>query len=306
MENRASLVMNLVVPLAALLAGLSTPAFATFHLMQIEQVIGGVDGDTTAQAIQSRMRSGGQNLVNQAKLVVFDAAGLNPITIIDMTNNVANGTLGDRVLIVSANFANYTSPSLTADFVMTQLIPTNYLTAGRLAFEDDSGGILWSLSWGGTNYTGSNIGEPSHFNDADGDFGPPVPGSLPSDGTHSLLFTNGASAKSLSNVVDYVVCPGSAAFTNNARVGFVVASKPSITAITRESDDLRITWTTIAGRTNFVQSTAGDTGGSFSNNFTDISSPIVVPGSGQVGTNYLDSGGATNFPSRYYRVRLVP
>ncbi len=36
-------------------------AHATFHFMQIEQVIGGVDGDTTKQAIQLRMRSLNQN-----------------------------------------------------------------------------------------------------------------------------------------------------------------------------------------------------------------------------------------------------
>ena len=35
---------------------LAQPAFATFHLMQIEQVIGGVNGDTSRQAIQLRMR----------------------------------------------------------------------------------------------------------------------------------------------------------------------------------------------------------------------------------------------------------
>ncbi len=41
------------------LPGPALPAQATFHLMQIEQVIGGVNGDTTAQAIQLRMRFAG-------------------------------------------------------------------------------------------------------------------------------------------------------------------------------------------------------------------------------------------------------
>ncbi len=39
---------------------LALPAQATFHFMQIEQVIGGVNGDTTAQAVQLRMRPAGQ------------------------------------------------------------------------------------------------------------------------------------------------------------------------------------------------------------------------------------------------------
>ena len=65
-------------------------ADASFHLMQIEQVIGGVNGDVTAQAIQLRTRALGQNLVSQARLVVRDANGSNPVTIINFTSNVAN------------------------------------------------------------------------------------------------------------------------------------------------------------------------------------------------------------------------
>src|ERR1044072_3861709 len=89
---------------------LQSTAHATFHLMQIEQMIVSVDGDTTAQAIQLRMRAAGQNLVSGGKLVVFDAAGLNPITLVDPTTNVTNGAVGDRVLIVSANFPSHTTP----------------------------------------------------------------------------------------------------------------------------------------------------------------------------------------------------
>ena len=50
--------------LGALLA--ARPASATFHLMQVEQIIAGVDGSTATQAIQLRMRSASQNLVAQA------------------------------------------------------------------------------------------------------------------------------------------------------------------------------------------------------------------------------------------------
>jgi hypothetical protein len=78
-----------------------------------------------------------------------------------------------------------------------------------------------------------------------------------------------------------------------------------ITAIEAISNDVRITWNTIGGRTNFVQATAGAADGTYSNNFSDISGPIVVSG-GQVSTNYVDIGGATNTPARYYRVRLAP
>jgi hypothetical protein len=37
-----------------------------------------------------------------------------------------------------------------------------------------------------------------------------------------------------------------------------------------------------------------------------MSGSIILPGSGDATTNYIDDGGATNSPSRYYRIRLVP
>jgi hypothetical protein len=290
------------------LVGLAAPALATFHEMQIEQVIGGVNGDPTAQAIQLRMRFAGQNQVQNAKVVVYDATGSNAITLIQPPTSVSNAVAGDHILLVSSNFVNNTSPTTVPDFYLTNLIPASYLVAGRLTWEISGPTILWSVSWGGTNYTGPTTG--STINDPDGNFGPPFPGPLPSTSTGALLFTNTADALSLSNIVDYIVTPGAATFTNNARAGFTVVlpsiPPPLVTAITHESNDIRVTWTTTAGKTNVVQVTSGGANGNFTNNFLDLSPPIIVPGSGLVGTNYLDSGGATNVPTRYYRVRLAP
>jgi hypothetical protein len=76
-----------------------------------------------------------------------------------------------------------------------------------------------------------------------------------------------------------------------------------ITTIAREGNNLRVTWTMGSGRTNALQRTAG-TGGSYNaNNFVNIFTVTNTVGSI---TNYLDTGAATNVPSRYYRVRLVP
>jgi pectate lyase len=84
------------------------------------------------------------------------------------------------------------------------------------------------------------------------------------------------------------------------------ASALQVISTVRQSNDVMIAWTTAGGRTNAVQATAGDASGGYTTNFIDISSRIVIPGSGDATTNYTDSGGATNIPSRYYRVRLVP
>src|ERR1017187_2533012 len=209
-----------------LFVALASPALATFHEMQIEQVIGGVDGDPTAQAIQLRMRVPGQTMVSEAKLVAFDATGSNAITILDLTTDVAQGAAGSRILIVSSNFVNYASPTVAPDFILTTPIPSNYLAAGRLAWEQDVGGVFWSVSWGGTNYTGDNTGIP--LNDDNGNFGPAFAGPLPSTSTSALLFTNVFGAQSRSNIVDYIVTAGAAAFTNNSGAGFVVVSRPPL------------------------------------------------------------------------------
>lgn len=77
-----------------------------------------------------------------------------------------------------------------------------------------------------------------------------------------------------------------------------------ITSVVRTNDDLVIVWTSGPSKTNALQSTAGSGDGSYqTNNFADIYT--VTDTVGTV-TNYLDPGAATNSPSQYYRIRLVP
>ena len=65
----------------------------------------------------------------------------------------------------------------------------------------------------------------------------------------------------------------------------------------------------LVSRTNVLEFTTGTASGSYSNNFAPTSQTNVLSGGSGVGTitNMVDVGGATNRPSRYYRVRvLVP
>jgi len=193
----------------------SSPAFSvpnTFHLMQIEQVIGGVQGDTTLQAIQLRMRLFGQNMTSEGRLRAWDANGANPVVIMDSETDVPNGNGGDRVLFATAAFAAAFGP--TPDFVMTNPIPPAYLAAGKLTWESDTGVVVWGLAWGGANYTGTNTGTMD--NDADGNFNPPFPGVLQSATNQSVLFPGAFSAPSTNNAADYILNPNNAVFTNNA------------------------------------------------------------------------------------------
>jgi hypothetical protein len=204
---------------------------ASFHLMQIYEVIGGVNGDTSAQAIELRMRAGGQNVLSNApKLVAVDATGANPVTLINFGSDVAIGNLGSTILISSPNFKNYTAnpAAFVSDFTLTNLIPASYLAAGRLLYEDSSSNILWSLAFGGANYTGPTNGETTN--------GPPDPGKfggpLPKDTLQALLYQGTASGQNANNVTDYALTSGAATFTNNAGTNFTIVPEPGSFALT--------------------------------------------------------------------------
>ena len=79
------------------------------------------------------------------------------------------------------------------------------------------------------------------------------------------------------------------------------ASYFHIVSVTPQGSDVLITWTCGGGRTNAVQSSP-NLGGVY----TNISGNIVLSGSGDSTTNYLDSGGATNSPLQFYRIQLAP
>jgi alpha-tubulin suppressor-like RCC1 family protein len=79
------------------------------------------------------------------------------------------------------------------------------------------------------------------------------------------------------------------------------ASAFRIISVAQEGDDIRVTWATAGGRTNLVQATSDLEGG-----YSNISPNILITGSGDTTTNFVDAGGAANAPSRYYRIRLVP
>jgi len=77
-----------------------------------------------------------------------------------------------------------------------------------------------------------------------------------------------------------------------------------VVSVTVTGNSLRVTWTMGSNRTNALQATGGDgSGGYNTNGFADI---FTVTNTVGPVTNYLDDGGATNIPARYYRVRLVP
>ncbi len=217
LSNR--LVRRAAFALGAFAASACLAQTDSFHEMQIEQVIGGLGGDPSKQAVQLRMRTPFQNFVTFARLRAWDAAGLNPVILTDFPTDMPNGFSGSRVLIVSPGFPM--PAGVTPDVTMATSIPLSYLLAGRITFEDDFGTILWSLAYG--NYTGPNTG--SITNDPDGDFGPPFPGPLPLVSNRAVQFQGPAIAMSTTNAQDYALTPGAATLTNNAGQSGVLAAQ---------------------------------------------------------------------------------
>lgn len=79
-----------------------------------------------------------------------------------------------------------------------------------------------------------------------------------------------------------------------------------VTALARETDNIRITWTTAGGESYVLQTNTPPVNGSYSNIFADFSPIMTAPGRGVSTTNYVEAGAAANFTSRFYRVRVVP
>ena len=212
---------RLAVPI--MLALLPSSALASFHLMQIEQVIGGVAGDPSRQAIQLRMRSDGQNFLDFTRIRAWDAAGANPVVVNISPGTVSGNALGSRVLFTTSAFSSG-GQGPVPDFTMTNPIPQAYLAAGRLTFEGTTGAPLWSLCWGGAGYTGPTDGQAT--NDPDGNYGPCFAGPLPSADLRALRFNGAAADPSSTNAADYTLTAGAATFTNNSNGSAPILEPP--------------------------------------------------------------------------------
>jgi hypothetical protein len=110
--------------------------------------------------------------------------------------------------------------------------------------------------------------------------------------------TAAASGTYLVTVTDSNGCTSAA----DSTIALVTALR--ITSITAQGHDIHITWLTTGGTTNALQAVNGNPGNGA--NYVEVSDPIIITGSGDTTTNYVDVGGATNTPARFYRVRLVP
>jgi len=217
------------------ISGAPRPAAAAFHIMQIEQVIGGVGGDATAQAVQLKMRIAGQNLLNgNAQLVVRDATGANPIVLSNFAGTNPASSACKEILLATPGFSAKTNPSAVPNYTMLSPIPQSYLAGGSLLFQTPTGTVYWRLSWG--SYSGPQTvlaGTSPTANDSDGNAAPPFAAALPSSSAQAVRYTDTCtsdpnSSDSTTNAADYALTAGAATFTNNGGASFVVTAGPPI------------------------------------------------------------------------------
>jgi hypothetical protein len=83
------------------------------------------------------------------------------------------------------------------------------------------------------------------------------------------------------------------------------ASAFRIIEIAAEDEDILLMWTAVGGKRYVLQTSTGYSGG-FSNDFVDLNPAIVATGTGDTEVSVLHLGAATNAPTRFYRVRLLP
>ncbi|HVM59820.1 MAG TPA: HYR domain-containing protein [Verrucomicrobiae bacterium] len=86
-------------------------------------------------------------------------------------------------------------------------------------------------------------------------------------------------------------------------VPVAVSSNYQIQSIKAIGQNILLTWQTFGSSTNIVQTVTPVFGGNYTNHYDNAAS-VWVPGAGLTITNWTDYGGATNRPSRYYRIGL--
>jgi hypothetical protein len=187
-----------------------------------------------------------------------------------ITNAAHNATLN----IIGGTFTLSSGTLMVDEFVMTNSCGHFVHTGGTLIYT-------------------SAVLDPNRDDDGDG-----IPNGY--EQSHGLDPLNTADANAdndgdgFSNLQEYLAGTDPNSSTSSFRIASLVTT----------GYDLRVTWTMGSGKTNALQRTAGDGGGNYgTNNFANI---FIVTNTVGTVTNFLDVGGATNKPARYYRIRLVP
>lgn len=214
--------------------------------------------------------------------------------------------------------------------------PTNGVAPLTVNFVDFSTGTITNRFWnfGDGSTTNITVTSPSHTYTNAGTYTVALTVSGPC-GTNTLTKFNFITVRTLFDVwlAYYFPSGGTNSLpdadpdgdgmsnTNEFLAGFNPTNNAAylrIINILKTSNDLNViylgpngdsTWSPgIFARTNVLEFTKGRPDGSYSNNFATTGRTNFLYGGTGLGvvTNVVESGGATNVPSRYYRIRVLP
>ena len=162
----------------------SSFALATNHIVRINEIMTGLNGDSSIQFVEVTAADPGQKdwgpmgaLVGRAMLVFFDANGVQTGRFVLPSNPPAFG-VSDNVLFATQAFEDATG--LQPDFTIPPLLSPN---AGKVCFRDNPDNSFFTvnicLSYGGARFTGNTEnGQPAN------------PAALTSLGSQSLSRIN--------------------------------------------------------------------------------------------------------------------
>lgn len=102
----------------------------SFHLVEINKILVGYNGNTNIQAVELKMILGAENLVAGTSIAVYDSTGALKSTLGTFAGNVTNALAGERILCATAAFRD--AFGITPDLLLT---PGLAMVTGQVAFE---------------------------------------------------------------------------------------------------------------------------------------------------------------------------
>jgi PKD repeat protein len=307
-----------------------TPALLNFGVLMT---------GTTAQASFVVTNSGGTAVTNGTATVdggpftvvagaTFSVPGFGTSNVMVRFAPVSAGGFTNNVVFASANGGVTTNTVIGTGAILPlasfTASPTNGTAPLLVSFTDNSSGTIASNSWDFGDGSITNFTAPTN-----------VTHTYQTNGIYTVtLIASGPNGVDTNTQVGLImvldqfqawqmqffgctICPQADPNADpdgdglNNQAEFLAGTDPTnsasslrITSVVRSNDDLIIAWTYGPGKTNALQEAIGTGNGSYqTNNFADIYT--VTDTVGTV-TNYLNLGAATNSPSLYYRVRVVP
>jgi hypothetical protein len=224
------------------------------------------------------------NLTNPTNATLARSQAVGTI-LNDDTGSTGGGSTGECA-ITTQWLVTYDSGAFRATQTLSNPNATN-ITLAAFEFDAPYTSVDWIGAGSDANWvTPAHSG--THFTVANGW---PTPAVIPAGGTLQLLYQAApggnppAPSSLIINGVHLADCGG----------------PPLFTGVQRQGSNLVLTWTTTAGKTNHIL-TSPNISLPLAQ-WSDVSGPLVAPGSGTVTASWTQFGGATNGPTDFYRVK---